>query len=426
MNDHEKTKEELIIEVKGLKQEIDSLKELFDKENEKRTQNEIILTKAMEKAVESDRQKTAFLSNISHEMRTPMNAIIGFLGLLGEDDIPGYPKEEIIKIITESSNQLLFLINDVIDFSKIEASLTTIKLNQSTVFDITSRIYDMFKLPAMKKEVEFILNIDLPNKNLTITTDEPKLRQVLINLVSNALKFTEKGSIQLGCSYNKGNENELLFYVKDTGIGIEKEGHSKVFERFEQSDSLDVAKYGGTGLGLSISKSFVGMLGGQIWIESEPGVGSTFYFTIPVHAGQKESKKKIATEAVNTKASFSWKGKTILIAEDSESNFQLYVAVFQMTGVNFIRAVDGQDAIEKLKEHPEVELVLMDIRMPIMDGLEATRRIREFNRNIPIIAQTAYAEEEDREKAMNAGCSDYQLKPVNMGLLFTTIDTFMK
>jgi len=386
--------------------------------------DELKIIKAMENALESDRLKTAFLSNVSHEIRTPMNAIIGYLDVLTGEEIPGYPKDEIVRIIKSSSSQLLKLINDIIDFSRIEAGAATPKMQSAELSKIITTVYNMFKIPAHKKMLDFQMQISQPCKNIKIITDEPKLRQVLINLVSNAIKFTETGSVQFGCSYNNGKENELLFYVKDTGIGIDEEEHNFVFERFSQSSSIEIAKYGGTGLGLSISKAFVELLGGRIWVESVPGIGSSFNFTLPV--GDVKGLNLAAKNADEGRKHLNWKGKTILIAEDNNLNFQLFASILQITGVRILRATNGQDAINKLKEHPEIVLILMDIRMPVMNGLEATRQIRLFDKTIPIIAQTAYAEVEDREKALKAGCNDYQVKPISKELLFESIESFIK
>jgi len=246
------------------------------------------------------------------------------------------------------------------------------------------------------------------------------LKQILNNLISNAIKFTQNGEIILGCSVK---DRELLFYVKDTGIGIPDDFKSVIFERFRQVELEKNRQYGGTGLGLSICKALVELLGGKIWLESEEDKGSCFFFTIPYNpSGINLTNLAISLNPSNYE--YNWSGKTILIAEDEFTNYRLLEKMLRKTEVKLIRANDGIEAVELCRSHPEINLVLMDIKMPLMDGYEATRLIKEFRKKLPVIAQTAYALSNDKNKALNAGCDDYVSKPIGKDILLKMIHNF--
>ncbi|PLW99504.1 MAG: hypothetical protein C0593_03055 [Marinilabiliales bacterium] len=370
----------------------------------------VALKEALEKAEESDRLKSAFLANMSHEIRTPMNGILGFADLLKEPGLAGDKQQKYIGIIEKSGERMLNIINDIIDISKIEARLMELNLKTTNVNEQIEYTYTFFKPEAERKGIKLSFNNTLPSKEATTKTDSEKLYAILINLVKNALKYTEKGSIELGYNLKSGNgPNELEFYFKDTGVGIPKDRQEAIFERFIQADIADIKARQGAGLGLAITKAYVEMLGGKIWVESEEGIGSTFYFTLPYNTEQDaEIKRQIE---------LSEKNKTIrklkmLIAEDDEVSEILIDSYIKTFSKEIIKTRTGTEAIVSCRQNTDIDLILMDIRMPEMGGYEATRLIREFNKEVVIIAQTAYGLTGDREKAIEAGCNDYIAKPI--------------
>jgi PAS domain S-box-containing protein len=382
-----------------------------------RKQDEEELIKAKDKAEESDRLKTAFLHNISHEIRTPMNAIVGFSTLLAEPEIDAQSRQSYTDVIMQSSNHLLSIITDIVDISNIDANLvkvSKIDLNLNSVFRI---LYDQFYPKAQEKNLVLNCNAGLNDLDAFFRIDSTKLVQILTNLLSNAIKFTNEGAVSL--SY-KLKEDYLEFCVSDTGIGIAKDHHSKVFDRFYQVQNLISRIYEGTGLGLAISKAYVELLGGEIWISSEPGKGSSFYFTIPL---EKQDMKIETTIQNEVKDSFAFAKKmTILVAEDIDSNFKLIKYFLSRANVNVLRASNGKEAVEKVFSE-KIDLVLMDVKMPVMDGYTATKEIRLKNPDIPIIAQTAYAD--DKEVALECGCSGFISKPFDKNGLLKAIHEFI-
>jgi len=289
-----------------------------------------------------------------------------------------------------------------------------------------TNIYNFFKQETEQKGLQIYYKNALPENEAIINTDQNKLYAILVNLVKNAIKFTHKGSIEFG--YNlvetHGRASLLQFYVKDTGIGIPKDRQKAVFERFIQADISDEQAFQGAGLGLSISKAYVEMLGGKIWVESEPGKGSTFYFTIPYHT---EPEQKIITNSVSSgEDEIQVNNLKILITEDDKGSETLLEMVFNKFSRNILKAGTGIEAVEVCHNNPDIDLILMDIKMPEMDGYEATRKIRQFNKDVVIIAQTAYALAGDREKAIIAGCNDYISKPVSKALLIALVKKHFK
>ena len=362
-----------------------------------------------ENAVKSDMLKSAFLANMSHEIRTPMNGIIGFAELLKDPILKKEDQQEYIKIIEESGDRMLNIINDIIDISKIQSGLMKLNIVESDVNDQIEYIYAFFKPEIEAKGIQFSFHIALPSKEARITTDREKLYAILTNLVKNAIKYTRAGSIDLGYSV-KGKF--LEFYLKDTGVGIPKDRQIAVFERFIQSDITDMMAQQGAGLGLSITKAYVEMLGGRIWVDSEVGQGSTFYFTIPYvfdSIEKKIIKKPDVSEIIENQS----KSLKILIAEDDDISQKLIVIAVKKFGNDIIKVHTGADAVEGCRANPDLDLILMDIKMPGMDGYEATRLIREFNKKVVIIAQTAFGLSGDRDKALDAGCNDYISKPID-------------
>lgn len=367
---------------------------------------ELVVTK--EKAEESNRLKSAFLANMSHEIRTPMNGILGFADLLKEPNLTGEEQQEYIKIIEKSGRRMLNIINDIVDISKIEAGLMKVDVKETNINEQLEYIYNFFHSEVESKGMQLVYNNRLQTKETMIQTDNEKVYSILTNLIKNAIKYTNEGSVEFGCEI-KGEALEC--YVKDSGIGIPKERQDAIFERFIQADISDKMARQGAGLGLSISKAYVEMLGGKIWLESQEGKGTTFYFTLPykVASPMVEPAEKLVTEEEILPQIRSLK---MLIAEDDEVSQKLIEKGLKVFCREILKASNGAEAVEVCRANPDIDLVMMDIQMPVMNGLEAIKLIREFNKNVVIIAQTAYALSGDKEIAMEAGSNDYISKPI--------------
>jgi len=381
-----------------------------------RKQMEIDLIAAKEKAEESDHLKTSFLHNISHEIRTPMNAIVGFSGFLNNPNLTAEKRKHFTDIIIQSSDQLLAIIDDIISIASIEAGQEKIQENEININLICKLINEQFSPKANEKNVTLSLKNILPDDEANIITDATKLTQIISNLINNALKFTQQGSVNFGY---KVKDNQLEFYVEDSGMGIPLDMQELIFNRFRQIETTDTRNFGGSGLGLSISKAYVEILGGKMWLTSELGKGSVFYFTIPYN---NTNPKKLPDKPPVKELNLNLKTKTLLIAEDKDVNFFLLEEMLLESGINIIKAVNGIEAVELCKSNPLIDLVLMDLKMPEMDGFVATMRIKEFKPDLPIIAQTAYITEADKNKALACGCSDYLSKPIKKELLLSKIN----
>jgi len=378
------------------------------------------LIEAKEKAEQSDRLKSAFLANMSHEIRTPMNGIIGFSGLLKNIDLNSEKQQEYIRVIEKSGDRMLNIINEIIDISKIESGLMKVHISNVNVNQCLEDNYRFFKPEAAKKNIELKLAKVLNTNEAIIKTDQDKLSGVLINLIKNAIKYTDKGSIEFGCSLNN-SKNELKFYVKDSGIGIPVHRQNAIFERFIQADIEDKMVRQGAGLGLTISRAYVDMLEGELWLESKENEGSTFYFTLPY-------KNHVTIESVYLKSNTDMQNRLkmlkILIVEDDESSNELLTLLVSKFGEEIISVNNGIKAVEACKNNPDIDLILMDIQMPDMNGYEATKLIREFNKNVVIIAQTAFALAGDKQKSIAVGCNDYISKPIKMDQLGLLIQKY--
>lgn len=362
------------------------------------------LIKAKEKAEETDKLKSAFLANMSHEIRTPMNGILGFTSLLQEPGVTGDDMAKYIKIIQKSGERMLNTVNDIIEISRIETEEVSVSYSEVNISKHLLTLKEFFALEATKKNIEIEVDNKLSSDQAVIRTDKLKISSVISNLIKNAIKFTESGSIKIGC---EAKGEILQFYVRDTGIGIPERRKEAIFNRFEQADVGASRAFEGSGLGLSIAKSYVEMLGGKIWVESEENRGSTFYFTIPRNLEPTISR---TSKHEKTQESLT-KNLRILVAEDDEIS-RMHLDIMLKDAAQKIYFVDnGAAAVEMVEKHPDITIVLMDIRMPGMDGLEATQKIREFNKEVTIIAQTAFAFEGDKQKAIDAGCTDYISKP---------------
>jgi PAS domain S-box-containing protein len=370
---------------------------------------------AKEKAEESDKLKSAFLANMSHEIRTPMNGIIGFSEMLTDPILEEDKRQEYAKIVVNSSKQLLSIVNDILDISRIEAGEINISVEKFMINQLLQEVFLFFKPQTVKKGIHLELENAFSDTDCYIETDKNRLRQVIINLVSNAIKFTHEGKVIFGYTATK---DTLEFYVKDTGIGIAKQMQVKIFERFRQAE-LDISKqYGGTGLGLSISQKLVRLLGGEIDVESEIGKGSIFSFTLPYN---EKNQNKITVTNLN----IDFKKATILIAEDNETNYQLLEATLAKNNVTLYRAKNGKEAIQICSENYEITFVLMDLRMPLIDGISAAIEIKKTRPDLPIVIQSAYKMEEEKQNAMDAGCDDYLSKPIKKQDLIQCLSKFI-
>jgi PAS domain S-box-containing protein len=387
-----------------------------------RKRHEEELLKALEKAEESHRLKSAFIANMSHEIRTPMNGIFGFTGLLKSADLNSDKQQKYIKIIEKSGARLLTTIDDIMNISKIESGLMKIYLSEININNEIEELYEFFKLETENKGLQLLIVNAIPEDESTIKTDKGKLHSILVNLIKNAIKFTKQGSVEFGCS-KKGNQ--LKFYVKDTGIGIPKDRQFNVFDRFVQADIEDKAVFEGSGLGLAISKSYVEMLGGIIELESVEGIGSTFRFTIPCQAINKEIpvvKNESSTDFVVSEIP----SLKILIVEDDMIAQLYFEELLSDVSKEILLAGNGYKALDLCRENLDIDLILMDIRMPGLNGYEVTKQIRQFNKEVIIIAQTAFAFSGDREKALDVGCNDYISKPINKDHLVSLIQKYFK
>ncbi len=398
------------------------------------------LRKALEKAEESDRLKTAFLANMSHEIRTPMNGIIGFSELLNMADLSSEDHEKFLNIITHSCNRMLKIIDNIIDISKIESGLVEIIKSDVNVNDQLKFITKFFQPDADRKNLDLSLLATPDANHAILTTDKEKLITILSNLVCNAIKYTHEGTVQIGCTAAKqvvpsgaseaGNDRQATvfeFFVKDTGIGIPQKRQTAIFDRFVQADIEDKDAYQGAGLGLSISKAYVDMLGGKIWLKSEEGKGTAFHFTLPSLSFKADENMqagdKTALESPGQPLPENVALKVLLVEDDDTSVFLMKEVLRNFTG-ELIVASTGQEAIEICRSNPAPDLVLMDIKLPGMSGYETTRQIRQFNKDLVIVAQTAYALHGDREKALEAGCTDHLSKPFKKDALLALMKKY--
>ena len=379
---------------------------------------ELELISAKEKAEESEKLKTAFLQNMSHEISTPMNAIVGFSNLLNKSDLTAEERNNFTNIIQNSSKQLLSIVSDILTIASLETKREKVNLEEVSINEIMRNLESVFFQQNQAKGINLSLNIQLDDNSSTIYTDKTKITQILTNLLSNASKFTHQGYIKFG--YERKN-NFLQFYVQDTGIGIKIDSHQTIFERFRQADSSISNRYGGTGLGLSISKSFCELLGGEIWVESEPEKGSTFYFTIP-YSPVASGKSQNVAKAYNIQPNNNL--KTILIVEDEEVNFLYLKELLKHENLFIISANNGQEAVDVCKSNPHIGLILMDIKMPVMDGHTAAKIIKEFRPELPIIAQTAYALKSEIDR-FGGIFDEYATKPIDGNKLKILIKKFL-
>jgi PAS domain S-box-containing protein len=376
---------------------------------------------AKERAEESDRLKSAFLANMSHEIRTPMNGILGFTGLLKEPNLSGNEQQSYIQIIEESGARMLNLMDNIIDISRIESGEIKITITDYAIKEKFEHLFDFFKVEAEHKGLKLILKHTVPSNESVIKTDVHKLDAILINLIKNAIKFSPNGIVEFG--YEKQGSS-FIFFVKDSGVGIERENLEIIFDRFRQGSESMSRPYEGAGLGLSISKAYVEILGGKIWVASEPGKGAACYYTLPCSevSAVKDQHQIIDIQDTSLK---SLKDLSILVVEDDSISMNFIEIVSKEFSQKLFRAGNGLEAVEIFRKNQSISLILMDMKMPFMDGYEATRQIRQINKDVVIIAQTAFSMFGDKEKAIKAGCNDYITKPMKKEMLLKIIEKYL-
>ncbi|OQX97354.1 MAG: hypothetical protein B6I20_12815 [Bacteroidetes bacterium 4572_117] len=381
------------------------------------------LIKQKERAEQADKAKSVFLANMSHEIRSPMNAIIGFSDILIKKLQINTKAVEFLGYIKQSGNSLLSLIDDIIDIAKIEAGQLKLRKQPFGINLMMNELLVSFQTileQSNNDKTKITLNIPKGSENTIINSDELRLKQVLTNFLSNAIKFTDEGVIEFG--YNFLNGDNILFHTKDTGIGIPKKQQDIIFRRFGQVEDTYTRNYKGTGLGLAISQSIINLLDGEIWVDSEPGNGSSFYFKIPVEKLNGTKNNDTATKYNN----FNWGGKLILIVEDDPLSFKLLDSVLKDTLAKTILVKNGLEAVDMVKNNKEIDLVLMDIKLPELNGFEATKEIKTLKSNLPIMAVSAYAMPGEIEKSEEAGCDSFVTKPFNINDLLNNMDKYLQ
>jgi signal transduction histidine kinase/CheY-like chemotaxis protein len=409
--------ETAIQDLKNIKGEFRYMGKLFE-ENLKQ-KKELIASKI--KAEESDKLKSAFLMNLSHEIRTPMNAIVGFSDLLLDEKITEDEKHEFVRIVQYNSRSLLSIVDDLIEMSKIDSDLIQPNYSNVNLENLLRAAYESASFSNKNTNVVVKLQEPIEKVKRNIVTDAVKLNQILINLLNNALKFTDEGFVILDYEVNH-TTNLIKFQVKDSGIGMPEAFKDKIFKRFNKINAKNISSNEGLGLGLAISKSYVEMLGGTISVDTKEGLGSTFAFTIPLKYSEKDSEE---VEKVHQIVNYDLGNEEIvLVAEDDNINYKLIEKLLKIFNFKVIRAKDGVEAVEICKSNNEIDLVFMDIKMPNLDGYGAFQKIREFNKTLPIIAQTSYSFPEEVDKIKTLGFNDFISKPLEKERLYDLVKKY--
>lgn len=404
-----------------LMQQVQNQNQILEEKVKERTseleKTNIELNIAKEKAEASNRLKSSFINNISHEIRTPLNGILGFGQILTDPEIEPNDKEEYLVMMNQSSERLINTVTNFMDISLLTSGNQTVFKKEINLNSIVNEAITKFRILTEEKNITLILHSPAPEIEIQLFTDRELLSKVIYQLIDNAVKFTKQGTINV--SY-KTNGDQLHFVVKDTGIGIAPENETRIFDNFMQENITNTRAYEGSGLGLPIAKGFVELLGGNIEVETEKDNGSTFSFTIPCVIKPIGEIQENETTPLKT----AGKKQTILIAEDDEINFFYINTVLKNDLLEILHASNGKEAVEICKQHPEIEIVLMDLKMPVMDGFEATTLIKQFRNELPVLAITAYSSHEDKQMALNAGCDEFIMKPFKKEFLISKLEQF--
>ena len=417
-----------VTDISNLKK-VELEKEGFQKELEKKNLeleelNQSLIT-ALNKAEESDELKTLFIKNISHEVRTPLNGIIGFIEMITQGDLSIEEQKEYTNYIISSSNQLTTIISDILEFSKLEAGQIKIDNKEFCLNNLLDELHSHFRtllISKNKAHIDFKIDKPLPDDQSSVIADKSKIRQVLSNFLSNAIKFTLEGEITLG--YKILGDKSINFFVADTGVGIPDSDNEIIFDKFRQGATTDSAIYGGNGLGLTISQSLSDLLGAKIWFESIIGSGTQFYITVPTIKSANE--KIINYNSSKERIIYNWEDKKVLIVDDVLEVYKLISVYLRSTKAKHLYAINGNQAVELCQQNPDIDIVLLDIQLPDIDGYRIVKALKEINNNIPIIAQTAFALSDDKEKALAAGFDDYITKPIYKKPLLELMDKYLK
>jgi PAS domain S-box-containing protein len=399
----------------------------LDISENKRIQNEMIVAK--EKAEESDKLKNAFLLNMSHEIRSPLNAILGFTNLLNSDIITDQQKSEYISIIETNSKRLMRMIDDIIDMSYISTDQLQIQCRHFPLHSLLTEIYESFTDYIEEKRLTSVsLKLSIPYREnpgaFYVFNDDIRLKQVITSMLRNSLRFTQQGQIEFG--YELASDGKITFFVKDTGEGIKADQLANLFHFYDkQPQESYTQQFGGTSLGLTISKKLIEIMGGEIWAESQYTQGTKIFFTLPGPISSGAKQTITVNESIKSKFQHDWHEKTILVAEDEEVNFLYIQKLLQHTNIKIKWAENGQKAVDYFDRDPNINLVLMDIKMPVMNGIEATKYIKSKNKGIPVVAQTAYVHDANKKEIMDAGCDEFIPKPINSKFFISVLEKFL-
>ncbi len=404
-----------------LMQQVQNQNQILEEKVKERTseleRTNIELNIAKEKAEASDRLKSSFINNISHEIRTPLNGILGFGQILTDQEIEPEEKEEYLAMMDQSSERLINTVTNFMDISLLTSGNQTVFKKEFVFNSIVNEAIERFKISAGEKKITLTFDTPAPENEIKLLTDQELLSKVICQLMDNAVKFTKQGTINVGYEISG---DKLRFYVKDSGIGIAAENKARIFDSFMQENITNTRAYEGSGLGLPIAKGFIELLDGNIEVETEIGKGSTFSFTIPCVINPSNENQEIETTVLKT----ALRKQTILIAEDDDINFYYISIVLKNDLVEILHAFNGREAVDMCNQLPEIELVLMDLKMPQMDGFEATSLIKAFRSDLPVIAVSAYSSSEDKLMALQAGCDDFITKPFKSEFLIAKIEQF--
>lgn len=380
------------------------------------------LIQAKVEAETSNRLKTSFLANISHEIRTPLNSVVGFANLLLADDLPRSVREEYLDHINYNSEKLLQIIGDIIDLSRLESSQIEITYEETSLNEIINEVIDDTRKSIKRNEKPIILTLknNFEESSDLIFTDKLWLKRVLNHLMDNAVKFTLEGTVELSYAREGGY---IAFRVKDTGIGIRKESLNWIFEGFRQEIDGHHRPFEGLGVGLTLANEVIKRMGGKIDVQSEKGMGSEFYFTIPYR--QAGSLRKRVRDEIKNEGVINWSSKKCLLVDDNKDVLIYLNRILMDTGINVLMARTGSEAIEIVKNTPDLNIIILDMQMPEMNGIEVTKAIRKISKNLPIIAQTAFIFEDDKDIVLEAGCDACLLKPIRREHLLSSMAAFM-